>query len=136
MPSLPNYRLFPTTFVATIALTSNACLLAAAGAGAGGAVYITERDIDSETPLSVDAAADAVRRAFDDLDITQGKYTTEMDTGRERRTLSGQTDDRDVTVKVASSGAGSRVSVTVRRDEVLWDKAFARTILDRILAPH
>ena len=73
------------------------------------------------------------RRAFRELDIREGKYATEHDGNREERTLTGKTDDRDVTVKVKSEGSGSRLSVSVRRDEVIWDRKLARTILDRII---
>ena len=73
MANLPNHRLLPTTFLASIAITSSACVVAAAGVGAGGAVYVTERDVDSQVPMSVDATSDAVRRAFRELDIREGK---------------------------------------------------------------
>lgn len=133
MASRPNYRLLPTTFLASVAITSNACIVAAAGAGAGGAVYVTDREVDSQLGVSVDAAYQAVRRAFQDLGITEGKYSTEHDGPREERTLTGRTPDREVSVKVTSDGSGSRVSVTVRHDEVIWDKKFARTIVERIV---
>ncbi len=57
-----NFRLLPTTFLASIAMTSSACVVAAAGVGAGGAVYATERDVESQVALSVDAASEAVRQ--------------------------------------------------------------------------
>ena len=128
-----NSRLLPTTFLASLAMTSSACVVAAAGVGVGGAVYVTERDVESQVALSVNAASDAVRQAFHDLGIVEGKYATEQDGSREERTLTGTTDDRDVRVKIRSEGSGSRVSVTVRRDEVVWDKKLARDIVDRII---
>ena len=133
MAKSPSHRLFPITFLASIALSSSACFVAAAGVGAGGAVYVTERDVESQVSASVEATYDAVKRTFRDLNITEGKYATEQDGNREERTLTGKTDDRDVTVKVKSEGSGSRLSVTVRRDEVIWDRKLARTILDRII---
>ncbi|MFN0178322.1 MAG: DUF3568 family protein [Gemmatimonadales bacterium] len=133
MANRPNYRLLPTTFLASVAITSNACVIAAAGAGAGGAVYVTDREVDSQLALPVDAAYEAVRKAFHGLGIAEGKYSTEHEGAREERTLTGRTPDREVSVKVKSEGAGSRISVTVRHDEVIWDKKFARTIVERIV---
>ncbi len=128
-----HFRLLPTTFLASFALSSSACVVAAAGVGAGGAVYVTERDVESQVALPVDAATDAVRQAFRDLGIVEGRYATEQDGSREERTLTGTTEDREVRVKVRSEGSGSRVSVTVRRDEVGWDKKLARDIVDRVV---
>ena len=133
MANFSNPRLLPTTFLATIALSSSACVVAAAGVGAGGAIYATERDVESQVAMSVDAACEAVRKAFRELEITEGKYATEHDGDREARTLTGKTDDRDVTVRVRSDGSGSRLSVTVRRDEVLWDRKLARAIIDSVI---
>lgn len=44
-------------------------LLAAAGAGAGGPIYYTERGAESIVPVSVDRAASVTRNALDELKV-------------------------------------------------------------------
>ncbi|PYO72790.1 MAG: hypothetical protein DMD67_16545, partial [Gemmatimonadetes bacterium] len=56
-----------------------ACVVAAAGAGAGGGMYLTQRGVESVVPVSVDRAATATTRAFDELKIHQTKSATEQE---------------------------------------------------------
>ena len=44
-----------------------ACVVAAAGAGAGGGIYLTQRGVESLVPVPVDRAASATHQAFDAL---------------------------------------------------------------------
>ncbi len=133
MANQPNYRLLPTTLLATVALGSSACVVAAAGAGAGSAVYVSERSVESQVPAPVDLASKAVREAFRDLGVTARKYATETDGDRERRVFDGQTPDRDITVTVTTQGRGSVVNVVARHDAVIWDKKLARSVLQKIV---
>lgn len=114
-----------------LALTG--CLVAAAGVGAGGAVYATDRGVESKVAASVEQAYEAARQAFRQLDVSERKHATEREGDREKRTLDGWTSDRDVTVTITSRATGSLVAVVARHDEVIWDKKLARALLDRIL---
>ena len=71
-------------------------VLAACGKDGGGKAVatvngdvITERDVDSQVPLSVERTYEATRQAFRELGITEGKYSTEHDDGRENQPVSG-----------------------------------------------
>lgn len=135
MAAVPNYRLLPTQLVTSLVLSvgTNGCVVAAAGVGAGGAIYATDRGVESQVPASVEVTYEAARQAFKSLDVAERKHATEVDSGREKRTLDGWTDDRDVTITVTARGAGSVVNVVARHDEVIWDKKLARALLDRIV---
>ncbi|HEV2751839.1 MAG TPA: DUF3568 family protein [Gemmatimonadales bacterium] len=112
-----------------------ACMMAAAGAGAGGGIYLTQRGVESVVPLSVDHAAAATTRAFDELKIHQTKTSTEQDADGEKRELDGTAGDREITVTIKAEQSNSaRVQVVAKKSAVTWDKDFARTILDRIVA--
>jgi hypothetical protein len=116
------------------AVGASGCLVAAAGAGAGGAVYVGDRGVESVVAASVDRAYDATVRAFRELGVTEGKSSSERDGGTARRELEGSTGDRNVTVKVRTEGAGAHVEVVAYKSAVTWDKDFARRILERIVA--
>jgi hypothetical protein len=109
------------------------CVVAAAGAGAGGAFYLTDRGAESEVQAPVDRAFDATRKAFEEMGITEGKSTREDETGRVKRSLEGTTPSREINVTIASSGTGSHVEVVARYSTVRWDKDLARKILARIV---
>jgi hypothetical protein len=111
------------------------CLLAAAGAGAGGGIYFTERGVESTVPASVDRATAAARQAFDELKVTPTKRSAEQAAdGAERRKLDGTAAGRDVSVTLTSQGNSTRVQVVATTSAVTWDKEFARNLLNRIVA--
>jgi hypothetical protein len=111
------------------------CLLAAAGAGAGGAIYFTERGAESIVPVSVERAASATRKAFDELTVRQTSSATEQRQDGEQREIDGAAGARDVSVTLKAQGKNStRVQVVAKTSAVTWDKDFARTILDKIVA--
>jgi hypothetical protein len=111
------------------------CLLAAAGAGAGGAIYFTERGAESIVPVSVERAASAIRKAFDELTVRQTSSATEQRQDGEQREIDGAAGARDVSVTLKAQGKNStRVQVVAKTSAVTWDKDFARTILDKIVA--
>ncbi|MHB1327459.1 MAG: hypothetical protein ACYC2K_04585 [Gemmatimonadales bacterium] len=122
-------RLVATLFGATLA---SGCLLAAAGAGAGGAVYVSERGVESTVAASPDRALVAARTAFQAYDVRETKTSSEQDGALTKRTLEGATGDREVTVSIRTEGEGSRVVVVAAKTAVTWDKDFARAILERI----
>jgi hypothetical protein len=68
------------------------------------------------------------------MGINQKKTSTAQEGEKDKREIDGATADRDVTVTIQTEGPGSRVQVVVRKSAVTWDKDFARTILQRIVA--
>ena len=110
------------------------CLVAAAGAGAGGAVYFTERGTESVLSASVARVFDATRETFQEQGISETKTSTEQEGAGERRQLEGAKGDREVTVTIRTEGSGSKVEVVARKTPVTWDKDFAKSILESIVA--
>ena len=109
------------------------CLLAAAGAGAGGAIYVTDRGVEAQVATPVARTLDATRQVFQAFGITETKSSTEQDGGVEKRSLEGKTLDREVEVDLKSEGSGTRVGVVVKKSAVTWDKDFAKRILNKIV---
>jgi hypothetical protein len=109
------------------------CLVAAA-AGAGAAIHLSDRGAESLVTASVDQAYAAAQRVFKDMNITEGKSSSERDGDVETRQLEGSTTDRDITVTIKSEGEGAHVEVVARTSAVTWDKDLARQILERIVA--
>ncbi|MEO8451631.1 MAG: DUF3568 family protein [Gemmatimonadota bacterium] len=120
--------------VSGLALLTAGCIVAAAGAGAAGAVYVSERGVESELAVPVDRAYEGARQAFQDLGISMGKNSSEQDGSIVKKTLEGSKDDRDVTVTVKTEGSGSHVEVVAKKSPVTWDKDLARRILEKIVA--
>jgi predicted small secreted protein/carbon monoxide dehydrogenase subunit G len=114
--------------------TLGGCLVAAAGAGAGGAIYINDRGVESLVATPMDPAFGAARAAFAALEVTETKTKTEQEGSGERRELSGETSDREITVTLRTEGSSTRVEVVVRRSAVTWDKDFARRIMEEIVS--
>ncbi len=121
--------------VAVAVLTSTGCFLAAAGAGAGGGIYFTQRGVESVVAAPVERASAATEQTFRQLGIRQTKTAAEQEGGQDKREIGGATTDREVTVTLTSAAQGStRVQVVARKSAVTWDKDFARTILEKIVA--
>ncbi len=117
-----------------IAGTTGGCLVAAAGAGAGGAIYINDRGVESLVAAPMEPAFGAARAAFATLEVTETKTKTEQQGSGERRELSGETADREITVTLRTEGSSTRIEVVVRRSAVTWDKDFARRIMEEIVS--
>ncbi|HYK82666.1 MAG TPA: DUF3568 family protein [Gemmatimonadales bacterium] len=128
----------PRSLIAAVSAWSLAtgCVVAAVGAGAGGGIYFTERGVESVVPVSVERAGAATKRAFADLKIQQTKTSSEAsENGGEKREVDGTGNDRDISVTLKSEGSNStRVQVVAKKSAVTWDKDFARTIVDKIVA--
>jgi len=121
--------------VAVGVLTSTGCFLAAAGAGAGGGIYFTQRGVESVVAAPVERASAATEQTFRQLGIRQTKTAAEQEGGQDKREIAGATTDREITVTLTSAAQGStRVQVVARKSAVTWDKDFARTILEKIVA--
>src|SRR5436309_14659444 len=65
------------------------CLVAAAGAGAGGGIYVTQRGVESVVPATVERAAAATAAAFDQLKVRQRKSQAEQREDGEQREIEG-----------------------------------------------
>lgn len=131
MRPMRNYLVLPAVLPAWL----SGCLLAAAGAGAGGAIYVTERGAEAQLAAPVPQAFEASRQVFQELSITETRTTTEQSTGGgEKRVLQGKTADRDVDVSIQTAGTGSRVEVVAKKSAVTWDKDFAKDVLNKIVA--
>lgn len=114
-------------------LAAGGCLFAAAGAGAGGGIYFSDRGVGSVVTAPVATASSATQQAFQEMGISQKKSSTTQEGATDKREIDGATADRDVTVSIQTEGSGSRINVVARKSAVTWDKDFARTILQRIV---
>lgn len=110
------------------------CIVAAAGAGAGGGIYYSGRGVESIVTTPVDRTYSAAEQAFAQLGIRQTKTSTEQAGASDRREINGASADREVTVTLLTEGTGTKIQVVARKSAVTWDKDFARTILARIVA--
>jgi hypothetical protein len=119
--------------LAAVALLASGCVLAAAGAGAGGAVYVTERGAESVVPAPVAKTLDASRAAIQSFGFSETKSSNEQDGGVAKSTLEGKTSDREVEIELRSEGTGTHVEVVVKKTAVTWDKDLAKKILAKIV---
>lgn len=120
--------------VAALTLGAAGCVVAAAGAGAGGGIYLTSRGVESVIAHPVADVARAAEAAFGELGIE--RTGLEVDDERGRRVLRGEPEggEPDVTVSLQPEGDGStRVEVTARTSVVTWDKDYARTVIEKIV---
>src|SRR2546425_1919160 len=117
--------------IAVAMLTSTGCFLAAAGAGAGGGIYFTQRGVESVVAAPVERASAATEQTFRQLGIRQTKTGAEQEGGQDKREIAGATTDREIAVTLTSAAQGStRDQVVARKSAVTCDKACARTLLD------
>lgn len=94
------------------------CFLAAAGAGAGGAVYVTERDAEATLPASVAVVEASAKRTFGEMGIKEKRTIAEEGQAGLKRTVEGTLDDRDITVAIQTAGTGAKVVVADRKSVV------------------
>jgi hypothetical protein len=114
---------------ATASVVTTGCLFAA-GAGAAGAVYFTDRGAESLLDESVDKTYDAARETFQELGIRETKTSSEAD----KRELEGSVDDRELTVKIERQDQSTKVEVVARKTRVTWDKDYAKMVLEKIVS--
>ena len=120
-------------FALLLATCTSGCVVAAAGAGAGGGIYLTSRGVESVLVQPIAAVADATERAFEALEIE--RTGLEIDDENERRVYRGEpaAGEPDVTVRLETEPSGStKVDVTARTSAVTWDQDYARAVLERI----
>jgi Protein of unknown function (DUF3568) len=114
-------------------LLASGCLFAAAGAGAGSAIYYRGRGVESIVPAPIARTYTAAQQTLTQLGIQPTKTTSQQEGGSDQREISGATSDGDVTVTLESRGDDTRVQVVARKSAVTWDKDLARRILKRIV---
>ena len=108
------------------------CFVAAAGAGAGGAIYLTTRGAESLVDANIEEVAEAVEETFDDMGIRSTGTTTER--GGDEREIRGEKGDLDITVDFErQSPTTTKVEVTARKNVAEWDKDFAKRVLEQIV---
>ena len=118
-------------FVASLAGTAPACV-AAAAAGAGGALYVTSRGAESLVQGQPSDVASRVATAFGDLQIQQTGNSTEN--GGDNLEYKGTKGDLEITVSLErKSPTTTNVEVTARKNLAEWDKDFAKQVLQRIV---
>ena len=116
------------------ALLLAGCVVAAAGAGAGGGIYLTQRGVESVVRATVERTAIATTQAFGQLKVRQTKSQVEQGEDGEKTEIEGTAGDREVSVTLKAEGNVTRVQVVAKRTAVTWDKDFARSVLDKIVA--
>jgi hypothetical protein len=126
-------RTFRWTFLLALVLSAPACLAAAAGAGAAGAIAWTQRGASSTVAGSVSQVYARTQAVFGEMGITQTGQSS--DDGGAERSLRGTRGELDVTVEVQrETDSTSRVEVFARRSAVEWDRGYARDVLARIVS--
>lgn len=130
---MPVGMLVQWTLAGVLAVGLPACVVAAAGAGAGSAIHFSGHTAEAivEQPLpNMESAAERVLRA-EEIEISESRSE---DKGA-KRTYEGKKGDLDVTVTIEREGeAGSKVRVTARRSLVSWDDEYAKQLLAKIIA--
>ena len=125
-------RLALNLLLAASFLATGGCFLAAAGAGAAGAIAYTNRGATSVVAGSVDQVFDRAGGAFQQAGITETGRSTE-DSGLQRKLL-GTKGEYDVTVELnRSTDSTTNVEITARKNAVEYDKELAKDILSRIV---
>jgi hypothetical protein len=127
-------RMLRATLVLPVTLSAWGCVLAAAGAGAGTAILLTNQGVESIVPAPLDRASSATEIAFSELEIQ--RTGLEVDDEANRKIYRGTPADGDLTVTVTLAAQTSditKIDVTARTSALTWDKDYARTVLERIV---
>jgi hypothetical protein len=114
-------------------LGAGGCFLAAAGAGAGGAVYVTERGAESVVAAPIAKTLEAARGAIQAFGFSETKTSNEQNGAVEKRSLEGKTSDREVEIDLRTEGTGTHAEVVVKKTAVTWDKDLAKKILSKLV---
>lgn len=125
-------RTIKTAVLAATIVAAGGCL-AAAGAGLGAGIYLSDRGAESLVASPVDRTFAASQQVFRDMSITEEKTTSEESSGAQERQLNGKLGDKNVKVTLKTEGEGTRVEVVASEDMVRWDKDLAKDILERIV---
>lgn len=114
-----------------VALTASGCV-AAAAAGAAGAVYGTTRGVESLVNGSTETVAARAQAVMKEMGIVPEGSST--DDGGAKREFKGKQGDLDVSIQLQEQDATTtKVEVFARKNLAEWDKDYAREILERIV---
>ena len=117
----------------SLMLASSAGCLAAAGAGLGAGIYLSDRGAESLVSAPIAKTFAATQDVFRDMGITEVKTSGEQTASAEERQIDGKRGDKNVKVTLRSEGEGTRVEVVASEDMVVWDKDLARDVLEQIV---
>jgi hypothetical protein len=106
--------------------------VAAAAAGAAGAIYATSRGSEALVQGSVEDVTARARAVMTDMAIVpEGEQTH---TAGDKHELKGKHGDLDVTIAMErSDSATTKVEVYARKNLAEWDKDFAKQVLQKIV---
>ena len=117
--------------LAFVVLPATGCV-AAAAAGAAGAVYATTRGVESLINGPIDEVAARVPPVMETMEITQTGSSNE-DSGAKRE-FKGKHGDLDITVELTrQDSTTTKADVSARKNLAEWDKDYARQVLEAIL---
>ena len=123
---------FTTWALALVIGAAGTGCVAAAAAGAAGAVYATTRGVESLVASPIDQVAARSATVMSEMGIVQDASSTES--AGAKRELKGKKGDLDVTIQMEQQdSATTKVEVSARKNLAEWDKDFARQVLERIV---
>jgi hypothetical protein len=117
---------------AALLAPAGGCLAAAAGAGAGSAIYLTSRGASSTVNGSVNDVAARARSVLDSEGITITETKTESE--GDERSFKGTKGDLDVSVDLKrDTPTTTKTEVSARKNLAEWDKDYAKVLLNKIV---
>jgi protein-tyrosine-phosphatase len=120
-------------WVLALGLTASATgCVAAAAAGAAGAIYATSRGVESLVASPIDQVAARSTAVMREMGIAQDASSTEQSGAK--RELKGKQGDLDVTIQLEQQDtATTKVEVYARKNLAEWDKDYAHRVLEGIV---
>lgn len=115
-----------------VVLSGTGCL-AAAGAGLGAGIYLSDRGAESLVAVPIDQAFAASQEVFREMGMTEQRTTSEQSESSAERQLNGKRGEKNVKVTLRTEGEGTRVEVVASEDMVVWDKDLAKEVLEQIV---
>ena len=117
---------------AALLAPAGGCVAAAAGAGAGSAIYLTSRGASSTVNGSVNDVAARARSVLDGEGITITETKTESE--GDERSFKGTKGDLDVSVDLKrETPTTTKTEVSARKNLAEWDKDYAKVLLNKIV---
>jgi hypothetical protein len=117
---------------AALLAPAGGCVAAAAGAGAGSAIYLTSRGASSTVKGSVSDVAARTRSVLDGEGITITETKTESE--GDERSFKGTKGDLDVSVDLKrDTPSTTKTEVSARKNLAEWDKDYAKVLLNKIV---
>lgn len=114
-----------------VSLTGLAGCLAAAAAGAGGAIVLSGHTAEAIVERPVDEVASVAEAVMAEEDVEVIDTRTE-DRGA-KRVFEGDRGDLDVTVTIEREDEGTKIGVEAQRSTARWDDDYARSLLAKII---